>query len=111
MPICLPNWRRWIPPWFYETAPRLLKTLTAAAVAFPQREMAVAREITKMYEECVNGTAEQLIAHFSQNPPKGEIVLMVAPPDTEAAAAAIDLNSVLKAKCRPCRSKPRLPKS
>ncbi len=83
---------------FYETAPRLLKTLTAAAVAFPQREMAVAREITKMYEECVNGTAEQLIAHFSQNPPKGEIVLMVAPPDTEGAAAAIDLNSVLKSK-------------
>lgn len=65
---------------FYETAPRLTKTLTAAAEFFRGRELAVAREMTKMFEECVNGGAEELIAHFTQNPPKGEIVLMVAPP-------------------------------
>ena len=76
----------------------LFAELAAVDTTLVFYEMAVAREITKMYEECVNGTAEQLIAHFSQNPPKGEIVLMVAPPDTEAAAAAIDLNSVLKSK-------------
>ncbi|MBR6409030.1 MAG: 16S rRNA (cytidine(1402)-2'-O)-methyltransferase [Alphaproteobacteria bacterium] len=65
---------------FYETAPRLLQTLETAKNIFENREMAVAREITKVYEECINGTAEELIEHFLQNPPKGEIVLMVAPP-------------------------------
>ena len=43
---------------FYETANRIVKTLTVAGEVFGGREMAVAREITKMYEECVNGTAE-----------------------------------------------------
>lgn len=80
---------------FYETAPRLLKTLSAAAGIFRGRELAIAREITKMYEECVNGNAEELIAHFTQNPPKGEIVLMVAPPAAENNED-IDLNGVLK---------------
>ena len=61
---------------FYETAPRLQKTLAAAAEIFGNREMAVAREITKMYEECVNGTAAELAVHFEQNQPKGEIVLI-----------------------------------
>ena len=80
---------------FYETAPRLTKTLTAAAEFFRGRELAVAREMTKMFEECVNGGAEELIAHFTQNPPKGEIVLMVAPPAAENKEN-IDLNGVLK---------------
>ena len=51
--------------------------------------------MTKMFEECVNGGAEELIAHFTQNPPKGEIVLMVAPPAAENKEN-IDLNGVLK---------------
>lgn len=80
---------------FYETAPRLTKTLAAAAEFFRGRELAVAREMTKMFEECVNGGAEELIAHFTQNPPKGEIVLMVAPPTAENKEN-IDLNGVLK---------------
>ncbi len=66
---------------FYETAPRLLDTLKEMEKIFGLREIAVAREITKVFEECVNGTAEELYAHFSQKPVKGEIVLMVAPPD------------------------------
>lgn len=80
---------------FYETAPRLTKTLAAAAEFFRGRELAVAREMTKMFEECVNGGAEELIAHFTQNPPKGEIVLIVAPPAAENKEN-IDLNGVLK---------------
>lgn len=81
---------------FYETAPRLTKTLTAAGGIFPRGgNWAVAREMTKMFEECVNGGAEELIAHFTQNPPKGEIVLMVAPPAAENKEN-IDLNGVLK---------------
>lgn len=65
---------------FYETANRLIKTLTAAEKIFGNRELAVAREISKLYEECRNGTAAGLIAYYTENPPKGEIVLMVSPP-------------------------------
>lgn len=84
---------------FYETAPRLQKTLAAAAEIFGNREMAVAREITKMYEECVNGTAAELAVHFEQNQPKGEIVLMVAPP-REKEADQIDLDGLLREKLK-----------
>ena len=66
---------------FYETALRLVKTLQAAAEIFKERPAAVAREITKVFEECRNGTCAGLAAYFEQNPPKGEIVLMVAPPE------------------------------
>ena len=82
---------------FYETAPRLLKTLTAAASFFAGREFAVAREITKLYEECRAGSAEELIAHFEQNPPKGEIVLMIAPP-AENSYPKVDIEKVLVEK-------------
>ena len=65
---------------FYETANRIVKTLHVVAEVFGSREISVAREITKIYEECVNGTAEELISHFTENEPKGEMVLMIAPP-------------------------------
>lgn len=82
---------------FYETAPRLIKTLTAAALFFAGREFAVAREITKLYEECRSGSAEELIAHFEQNPPKGEIVMMVAPP-AENSRPIINVENILNEK-------------
>lgn len=65
---------------FYETANRIVKTLKKAGEVFGNREMSVAREITKMYEECLNGTAEELICRFEKNEPRGEMVLMVSPP-------------------------------
>ncbi len=80
---------------FYETANRIIKTLTAAGPMFGNRQMAVAREITKVYEECVNGTADELLNHFSTHEPKGEMVLMVAPP-VQNPAAEIDLERILK---------------
>ena len=70
---------------FYERADRLLKTLEVMANVFGMREIAVAREITKLHEECVNGSANQLIEHFSDNPPKGEIVIIVSPPEEKEA--------------------------
>lgn len=79
---------------FYETSRRLIKTLEAAADVFGSREIAVAREITKVYEDCRNGTAEELIRYFTENPPKGEIVLMVAPPDSEQETG-LDLRAEL----------------
>lgn len=83
---------------FYETANRIVKTLVAAQEVFADRELAVAREITKVYEECLNGTAAALIDHFSQHEPKGEMVLMVAPPADCKMDAALDLDALLRAE-------------
>ncbi|MBQ7284737.1 MAG: 16S rRNA (cytidine(1402)-2'-O)-methyltransferase [Alphaproteobacteria bacterium] len=69
---------------FYETANRIIKTLVTAAEIFGNREVAVAREITKVYEECLRGTAKELITHFETKEPRGEMVFMVAPPDDKA---------------------------
>ena len=72
---------------FYETAPRLLKSLAALGSALPGREIAVARELTKLHEECRRGLAEGLIAYYEAHPPKGEIVLMVGPPAADKVTA------------------------
>lgn len=65
---------------FFETAPRLTKSLAAVESIMPSRNVAVARELTKFYEECRTGTATDLLAHYTAHPPKGEIVLLVGPP-------------------------------
>ncbi len=80
---------------FYETAPRLLKTLKQAAPIFAGREIAVARELTKMYEEVVGGTIAEVIAYFEQNEPRGEFVLMIAPPIADSHNAA-DIRPILQ---------------
>lgn len=65
---------------FYETAPRLTKSLAAIGAVMPYREIAVARELTKLHEECRRGLAAGLMAWYDAHPPKGEIVLLVGPP-------------------------------
>ncbi|WP_284125457.1 16S rRNA (cytidine(1402)-2'-O)-methyltransferase [Parerythrobacter aestuarii] len=75
---------------FYETGPRLMKSLAAIDEVLPGREIAVAREITKLHEECRRGMGAGLMAHFDAHPPKGEIVLMVGPPPEEACQADPD---------------------
>lgn len=82
---------------FYETAPRLADSLAAIARHLPGREVAVARELTKRFEECRSGAPDQLIAHFAAHPPKGEIVLMIGPP-SEADAAEVDVDALLRAE-------------
>lgn len=86
---------------FYETAPRLLDTLKTMQVYFENREIAVVREITKIYEESVNGTTDELIAHFENCPPKGEIVLLVAPPAEQSENINIEEELRLKIKQMP----------
>lgn len=78
----------------YETAPRLLKTLQTAAEVFGSREMAVVREITKLYEDARNGTAQELTQYFTDNPVKGEIVMVIAPP-CQRESAEIDVTAEL----------------
>lgn len=65
---------------FYETGPRLERSLRAMSEIWPEREVAVAREITKMFEECRTGRASELARHYAEHPPKGEIVMLVGPP-------------------------------
>jgi len=84
---------------FYETAPRILKTLVAAQNIFADREMAVVREISKIYEETITGTAEELIQKFTEKEPKGEMVFMIAPLG-EKVSTKVDIDSLLRQKLK-----------
>lgn len=63
---------------FYESPHRLLKTLTQLANFLGEdRNASVSRELSKKFEETVRGTLVTLITHFTQNPPKGEFVIVI----------------------------------
>ena len=82
---------------FYETAPRLADSLTAIDTVLPGREVAVARELTKTFEECRTGSPQELIDHYAAHPPRGEIVLLIAPPGKPAAPDAAGVDALLLA--------------
>jgi 16S rRNA (cytidine1402-2'-O)-methyltransferase len=64
---------------FYESPHKLVKTLTQFVDYFGEdRPVSVSRELTKIYEETIRGTATEVLAHYSDKPPKGEIVIVVA---------------------------------
>ena len=64
---------------FYESPHKLLKTLSHFIEYFgADRQVSVSREITKLHEETIRGTAEEVLKHYTQKPPKGEIVIIVA---------------------------------
>ena len=63
---------------FYESPYRLLKTLTQFAEIFgANRPVSVCREISKIHEESVRGTLQEVIAHFTETEPRGEIVIIL----------------------------------
>ncbi len=80
---------------FYESGPRLSAALAALAEGLGDREAAVAREITKKFEECVTGSLTELSARYAEGGPKGEIVVVVAPPGEAAPASAEDADAAL----------------
>ena len=65
---------------FYESGPRLAAMLVALAEGLGERDAAVARELTKKFEEVVSGSLSELAARYADNEPKGEIVVIVGPP-------------------------------
>ena len=71
---------------FYESGPRLAASLATLAHGLGNRDAAVARELSKLYEECVTGSLNDLAARYKDAPPKGEIVVVVAPPFPPEAA-------------------------
>jgi 16S rRNA (cytidine1402-2'-O)-methyltransferase len=89
--------RRW--PWpavAFESPQRLPRALAVLARVSPDRPMAVCRELTKQFEEVVRGTAQELAARF-QEPPRGEITIVLgpapaaAPDEAEGAKAVVEL--------------------
>jgi 16S rRNA (cytidine1402-2'-O)-methyltransferase len=81
---------------FFETAPRLADSLADLAAVLGSRPAAVARELTKLYEEVRRGSLDELAAHYRQaGPPRGEIVLVVGPPAAETDVA-FDLDAALR---------------
>lgn len=67
---------------FYESPYRVVKTLTQFSEFFgAERQVAACREISKVHEECVRGTLQEVIAHFTANEPRGEFVIVLAGKD------------------------------
>ena len=81
---------------FYESGPRTATTLAALAARLGDRSAAVAREITKKFEETVDGPLSVLAARYAAAPPRGEVVIVVGPP-AAAAPSAADLDTLLTA--------------
>ncbi|HEY7808963.1 MAG TPA: 16S rRNA (cytidine(1402)-2'-O)-methyltransferase [Allosphingosinicella sp.] len=79
----------------YESGPRLSASLAALAEGLGEREAAVAREISKKFEETVTGTLSELSARYADAPPKGEIVVVIAPPGEAEPAGEEDIDVAL----------------
>ena len=63
---------------FYESPHKLVKTLGHFIAYFgAERQVSVSRELTKMFEETIRGTTTEVLAHYTNKPPKGEIVVIV----------------------------------
>lgn len=81
----------------YETAPRLQAALEGIYAALGDRDMAVVREITKLYEETRRGKVSELIAHYKvAGDPKGEIVLVIGAGEKEFADPEVLLRAALQ---------------
>jgi 16S rRNA (cytidine1402-2'-O)-methyltransferase len=76
---------------FFETAPRLAASLADMAESLGARQAAVARELTKLYEEVRRGSLAELAEHYrAAGPPKGELVIVIEPAPQIARIAAAD---------------------
>jgi 16S rRNA (cytidine1402-2'-O)-methyltransferase len=82
---------------FFESGGRLAETLADMAVELGARDVAVARELTKLYEEVRRGTATELAAHYAAaERPKGEIVVVVGPPAAAEKASDATIDDALR---------------
>ena len=94
--MCWPNWAHVKSTLvFYESGPRLGASLAAMAEVLGNREAAVARELTKRFEEVVCGGLAELAARYAEEEPKGEIVVIIGPPGRSAAETG-DVDAALR---------------
>ncbi|MHA1568097.1 MAG: 16S rRNA (cytidine(1402)-2'-O)-methyltransferase [Alphaproteobacteria bacterium] len=76
---------------FFESARRLASSLADMASVLGPRHAAAARELTKLHEEVRRGSLDELAAHYqAAGPPKGEVVIVVGPPEAGGAAERLD---------------------
>ncbi len=82
----------------FEAPHRLVESLEDLAALLGARPTAVTRELTKRFEEARRGPLDQLAAHYrAEGPPRGEIVIVVGPPDANAAAiSGEDIDTALR---------------
>jgi 16S rRNA (cytidine1402-2'-O)-methyltransferase len=81
---------------FMESGPRLAASLADMAQVLGPRPAAVARELTKKFEEVRRGTLDALAAHYAEaGPPRGEICVVAGPPDADAAPTDADIDALL----------------
>ena len=79
---------------FYESPHRIVATLEAVVEVFPQREVAVCRELTKLHEEVLRGSAAQLTEKLrARGEVKGEIALVIAPPSEDEEAGIVPVGT------------------
>lgn len=74
---------------FYETPHRISETLELLSRLAPQRKLGISREITKIYEEHLEGSAKELLDHFNKYPPKGEFVLLIQPSSSNTSTLSL----------------------
>jgi 16S rRNA (cytidine1402-2'-O)-methyltransferase len=79
----------------YESGPRLAASLASLAAILGDRDAAIAREVTKKFEECITGTLATLAARYKDATPKGEIVIIIAPPGEAPPANSNDIDAAL----------------
>jgi 16S rRNA (cytidine1402-2'-O)-methyltransferase len=83
---------------FFESAQRLEDSLPALADVLGDRQAVVARELTKLHEEVRRGSLRELAAHYAKaGAPRGEVTLLVAPPEAAMAADSAKIDAALKA--------------
>jgi 16S rRNA (cytidine1402-2'-O)-methyltransferase len=81
---------------FYESPHRLAESLADMAAVLGNRDAAVARELTKMYEEVIRGPLLDLSTRYGEHAPKGEIVVVVAPPGEMEPPSPEDIDERLR---------------
>ena len=81
---------------FYESGPRLAAALEALSTGLGDREAAVAREISKRFEQCVTGTLSSLAGRYAEAAPRGEIAIVVAPPGAAEPAGEAEVDAALR---------------
>jgi 16S rRNA (cytidine1402-2'-O)-methyltransferase len=81
---------------FYEAPHKLLTTLTDMLAAWGDRPLALVRELTKIHEEVRRTTLSEAVAYYTENPPRGEFVLVIAGAPQQAEQQAETLEDAVK---------------
>ena len=96
----------------FETGPRAAATLADLAEGLGEnRQAALCRELTKLHEEVSRGSLKMLAGAYADHEPRGEIVLVIAPPPEAVPMSAAETEICCARRWRACRSKMRSAKS